>query len=1012
MAAYRGARRYELGWKPATLPEVDTAAFRDGGTYLITGGLGGIGLSIARDLAEAHTANIVLVSRSTLPPRSEWDSVEAAFGASEATRRRVKAIREIEALGGTVQVARADICDIDQMRRAVDEATTSFGPINGVIHAAGVIDDAPLLGKTAQDIETVFAPKVHGLRVLDQIFDDGALDLMILCSSTSTITRPEGQIDYVAANAYLNAYAQGRKGGQTRALAVNWGVWGTVGMAANLIADRQSEGAEAEWMPTGLPLLSEAARGGRGRLALDDTKWVVDDHRMKDGTAVLPGTGFVELALETHIASGGALPVEMSDLMFLRPLDAAGDQRNVETRLEPDTGTSQRLEIRSACRVDGRAGLVLNAQAALRACAEAPAPLDLVALAARCPTPSAHLREGAFVSPQEAHLQFGPRWRVVQQAHVGDGEGFARLHLPEPHHADLGNGMILHPAMLDLATGWAMELIDGYTPDRLWVPVLYGRITVYRPMPTQIFSWVRLRAESDGAAGVAAFDVIICDADGAIVAEIADFQMQRLESEAALGNTAVTKADDVQFEDAVVAREPSEAEKQMQRMVALGIRPAEGVAALRRALGRAEAQIALSPLPLDALIALAQPAEKSTAAQSFERPELDADYAAPTTVTESALTEIWEKLLGVDRIGVNDSFFDLGGHSLLAVRLFAAVKRRFGVQFPISVLFEAPTIATCATLIDAQTGGGGTAAAKEDAGKPDTLSQPAFRYAVALNATKPGRKAPFFIVAGMFGNVLNLRHLALQMDDRAVFGLQARGLIGNEAPHDTIESAAADYIAEMRAIQPEGPYLIAGFSGGGITAYEIAHQLTEAGQEVAVLAMLDTPVPVRPALKSADKLVMKLQDIRRKGPRYVLEWAANRWQWEMTKRARAQGGEVPADEGSFNNRQIEMAFRGAVAQYRLQPWTGPLTLFRPPLDRHWKVTGGNWVSREREYVFDDNAWYGWATRLEVVEVPGDHDSMVLMPNVSVLAKHLNRLVRETDHAHLRPDALTTRTAAE
>ena len=87
-------------------------------------------------------------------------------------------------------------------------------------------------------------------------------------------------------------------------------------------------------------------------------------------------------------------------------------------------------------------------------------------------------------------------------------------------------------------------------------------------------------------------------------------------------------------------------------------------------------------------------------------------------------------------------------------------------------------------------------------------------------------------------------------------------------------------------------------------------------------------------------------------------------------------------------------------------------LFRPPLDRHWKVSGGNWVSRERDYVFEDNAWRQWAPALQVVEVPGDHDSMVLMPNVSVLAKHLNGLMGETDQQGARTGFPVAQTAAE
>jgi thioesterase domain-containing protein len=164
---------------------------------------------------------------------------------------------------------------------------------------------------------------------------------------------------------------------------------------------------------------------------------------------------------------------------------------------------------------------------------------------------------------------------------------------------------------------------------------------------------------------------------------------------------------------------------------------------------------------------------------------------------------------------------------------------------------------------------------------------------------------------------------------------------------------------------------------------------------VGVLALLDTPLPVRPALSKADKVLIKLHELRRKGPSYLLAWARARLEWEMSKR---QGIDTQPDTGSFNNAGIEAAFRAAVAIYQPRPWQGPLTLFRPRLDRHWKVSGGNWVSAEREYVFDDNQWTRHASRIAVIEVPGNHDSMVLVPNVSVLASHLNALSQDADLA--------------
>jgi thioesterase domain-containing protein len=241
----------------------------------------------------------------------------------------------------------------------------------------------------------------------------------------------------------------------------------------------------------------------------------------------------------------------------------------------------------------------------------------------------------------------------------------------------------------------------------------------------------------------------------------------------------------------------------------------------------------------------------------------------------------------------------------------------------------------------------------------------------------------------MFGNVLNLRHLAQLIGaERPFYGLQARGLYGDQPPHTTIPDAATDYIAELRQIQPHGPYFLGGFSGGGLIAWDMARQLEAAGEEVALLALLDTPLPQRPNLSRHDKALIKLDEFRTHGPRTLLTWARTRWAWEQARRSA-----LPPDaQGAFHNTAIEAAFRAALPQYPLPLRTGPTTLFRPPLDLRWQVTNGAWVSGAREYVFSDNDLGRFAPALDVVEVPGDHDSMVLEPNVRVLAGALGHAI--------------------
>ncbi|MCA9615840.1 MAG: alpha/beta fold hydrolase, partial [Myxococcales bacterium] len=206
--------------------------------------------------------------------------------------------------------------------------------------------------------------------------------------------------------------------------------------------------------------------------------------------------------------------------------------------------------------------------------------------------------------------------------------------------------------------------------------------------------------------------------------------------------------------------------------------------------------------------------------------------------------------------------------------------------------------------------------------------------------------------AGMFGNVLNLRHLAhLLGTDRPFYGLQARGLYGGDAPHETFEEAARDYIAEMRTVQPTGPYFLGGFSGGGYIALEIATQLRQAGETIGGLVMLDTPGMLIPEpLSWRDRMEVQRQRLEQKGAGYLLEWAQSRIDWEVQRlRKRFEEPEELGQE-VLHNEAIEGAFRRALDRYTIPEWTGRLVLFRPPLPKVYDLGDGRYLNADRELV--------------------------------------------------------------
>jgi acyl transferase domain-containing protein/thioesterase domain-containing protein len=1000
-ALIRSDKRYALGYQPTPLPalEDDLPALRDGGVYLLTGGFGGIGLTLARELITRCNAKIALLARSELPPRDTWDHVLQNNAPGAAVVRRIEAIRELEAFGGDVLTLAADVSNVEDMRAAKATLEERFGAVHGIIHAAGQIDDGPIMAKSVTSIEDVFAPKIHGTQVLDEVFPDGALDWMVLFSSSSTATAPIGQVDYVAANEYLNAYAKSRSDGQTRVLAINWDIWADVGMAADAMDNRLGKTAPPPVVEIDAPMLDEATfdKAGNRRFRAKyrvSERWFLDDHRTKAGDALVPGTGYLELATEALRAQGETSAFEIRDLYFLRPL-AVSDQATRDIRVGlPRTDLGYDLIVES-----GEAGqFEQNTQASVSLLPiSAATPLDIAAIEARCPRKVAAGDTGWMASPQEVHLNFGPRWRVLQSTALGDGEGLARLALPDAAMNDAEAGYHLHPALMDLATGWAMDLIAGYEAAHLWVPVSYRSVKVFSPLPSKIVSWVRNSADNRADSETASFDVTIAALDGTICVEIHDFSIRRMEADAGF---AVTAAPAQVNSDEDALRPLSPAEERLRHNLTQGIRSDEGAALFLRALSGSQRQVILSSLDLDALIEQAGQTEATGqgGGQKFERPELDSEFIAPEGPIEERLAAFWQDLLGVDTIGVEDSFFDLGGHSLIAVRLFAQIRKAWQVEFPISVLFEAPTIRKCAALIAAQ----GVSNEDEADNKEPSQAAPErrFTHLVQMHTGEGRPKLPFFLVAGMFGNVLNLRHLAhLVGNDRPFYGLQARGLFGSEEPHRTIPQAATDYIAEMQQIQPVGPYMVGGFSGGGITALEIARQLTAAGEVVSAVIMLDTPLPVRPSISRADKLRIKWMDLKKGGASYVLDWAKRRIAWEIQKRRGHE--ETAEDSAQFHNVAIQDAFLESVGAYAVQPWAGPLTLFRPALVPTW-IVGDRLVSEYRTYLYDDNDWTQFAPQVEVFEVPGDHDSMVLEPNVRVLAARMKQVLEDASRATYTP----------
>ncbi|MDB5148811.1 MAG: hypothetical protein JWQ57_2831, partial [Mucilaginibacter sp.] len=194
------------------------------------------------------------------------------------------------------------------------------------------------------------------------------------------------------------------------------------------------------------------------------------------------------------------------------------------------------------------------------------------------------------------------------------------------------------------------------------------------------------------------------------------------------------------------------------------------------------------------------------------------EYVAPVSSAEIKLAGIWETVLNAGQVGVHDNFFELGGNSILAAMIFAKVKDEFQKSFPLATIFSVPTIHQMAGVLT------------------DIIEAPQASKSI-IPIQPHGNKAPLFCVHAGHGHVLFYGNLALHLcNEQPLYGIQAKGIDGTDLPFLRMEDMAAYYISEIRKIQPEGPYHLAGYCLGALITFEMAQQLHDQGQQVALLA--------------------------------------------------------------------------------------------------------------------------------------------------------------------------------
>jgi thioesterase domain-containing protein len=347
-------------------------------------------------------------------------------------------------------------------------------------------------------------------------------------------------------------------------------------------------------------------------------------------------------------------------------------------------------------------------------------------------------------------------------------------------------------------------------------------------------------------------------------------------------------------------------------------------------------------------------------------------FAAPRDSLEGQLVELWQKVLGVPSIGVRDDFFELGGDSLKAIEIFLGIDKILERNFPVATLFEAPTVEQLASALR-----------RED-------RRPKWSHLVPIQSR--GSRAPFFAVHGDDGQIFFYRSLARILgSSQPFYGLQSQGLDGRPIRCESIGEMAADYIEEVRGLQPQGPYFLGGYCFGGVVAFEMAQQLQAAGEEIALLVLFDAPNPARPPrpYKFIERFKLCWHEAslipRHARLRYFLRRGSDKIGASLSKGAEqiprilSRPKHLAAEPlpGDLRALHIQMIHNHMMKSYRPRLYGGRITLLRAA-----NPTGN--------YEFSSHL--GWSNvakeGVEIYSIPGSHETMFLEPHVQVVAEKL------------------------
>ena len=690
VVGYRNNYRWVEEFDTVKLAKDNEPNFKDKGVYLITGGLGGIGILTAKTIAEEANVSFVLTYNSPIPARSEWKKWLAENPEESFIQEKIKGVLAIEELGSKVYLYQVNVSDYKGMKALRNDVEEKVGKINGIIHSAGTVGGGIIPLKTAESVRPVFDSKFRGTLVLDRVFNgDKDLDFMFLYSSITSILGEATRLDYCSANAFLDAFSYYRNNQlNSKTTTVNWAGWESIGMAVRWEKTKteKSNQTKLRYSKDFLKLVKKDETQQIYDVDFNpESDWIINSHFIISQPTVV-GTSFLEIIHQYAKLEFPDSTIEMKNLYFISPLMfEKGKNKRVRFVVDLKNGKHKFSFRTQPMEKNPETDKWHDHFMGEIVCDTfKPAPIDLAAIKKRLEKNVDETKSPRLIlnAQEEPLIDLGERWDIDNKVYIGEHEWLAELTLREEFEGDV-TYFDYHPAMMDKATSFGLRFLS----DSTFLPFSYKSIKPFGKLPAKVYAYASVDAEKQNDDAVS-IDITMISLEGEVLMEIKQYTMKQVNN---LPTSSVSETETKKKKDKAYTSEID------------FIHPKDGKEVIKQMLSKQHLpQLIVYPCDFEFMVEDTVPdikkreeekeRERNATKSYYARPALKTEYEEPETEMEKTITGIWQDILGLDKIGRNDTFTELGGNSLLAIQTIANIVDILDVELTAQVFYDNPTV--------------------------------------------------------------------------------------------------------------------------------------------------------------------------------------------------------------------------------------------------------------------------------------------------------------------------------